>query len=268
LALTADPEHFPALHPDQPAFRQKTRDKAAQPIYLPERRRISMKSLAIYLSGATVLLYLAPTALAAGFDDSVRAQFFAGFFGNGAALEKAMTAAEGVIAANSADTPEALAWHGGGLMLQSGVRFRAGDPAAAGELWARGLGEMEKAGQLAPKNPAVLIPRAAIWFGVSRQAPPDRARPLLEKAIADYELVYRIQESYFETLNNHMKSQLLFGLGDGYNRAGNPQKAKFYFEKLAALGNGVDHADQARKYLAGESYTVIGPGCSGCHDSK
>jgi hypothetical protein len=227
-----------------------------------------MKSLSIYLPGAVAIVALAPAGLAAGFDDAVRAQFFSGFFGDRAALEKAMTAAEAAIAASSADTAEALAWHGGGLMVQSGDRFRAGDSAGAGELWARGMGEMEKAGQLAPKNPAVLIPRAAIWFGVSRQAPPDRARPLLEKAIADYEVVYRIQRGYFDTLNNHMKSQLLFGLADGYNRAGNPQKAKFYFEKLAALGKGVDHADQARQYLAGETYTVSGPGCGGCHEAK
>lgn len=227
-----------------------------------------MKSLRIYVPCVLAILAMAPAAFAAGFDDAVRAQFFSGFFGDAAALEKAMAAAEAVMASNSADTPEALAWHGGGLMVQSGQRFRAGDAAGAGELWARGLGEMNKAGELTPKNPAVLIPRAAIWFGVSRQAPPDRARPLLEKAIADYELVYHIQEGYFDTLNNHMKSQLLFGLADGYNRAGNSQKAKFYFEKLAALGSGVDHADQARQYLAGQSYAVNGPGCGGCHDSK
>lgn len=227
-----------------------------------------MRGLFTYGHLMLAALALAQGGFATGFDDAVRAQFFSGFFGDQAALEKAMGAAAAVIAANSADTPEALAWHGGGLMVESGQRFRAGDAAAAGELWARGLGEMEKAGQLAPKNPAVLIPRAAIWFGVSRQAPPDRARPLLEKAISDYELVYHIQESYFDTLNNHMKSQLLFGLADGYSRAGNPQKAKFYFERLAALGSGVDHVDQARRFLAGEAYTVTGPGCGGCHDSK
>ena len=227
-----------------------------------------MKSLPKYAPLLLAVLAAAPPSFAAGFDDAVRAQFFSGFFGDQAALEKAMTSAEAVIAANAPETPEALAWHGGGLMVQSGQRFRAGEGRAAGELWARGLGEMERAGQLAPKNPAVLIPRAAIWFAVSRQAPPDRARPLLEKAISDYELVYHIQESYFDTLNNHMKSQLLFGLADGYNRTGNPEKAKFYFEKLSALGSGVDHVDQARRYLAGETYTVTGPGCGGCHDSK
>jgi hypothetical protein len=227
-----------------------------------------MKSVPIYLPVTLAILAMAPAGFAAGFDDAVRAQFFSGFFGDRAALDKAMTSAKAVIAANSADMPEALAWHGGGLMVESGQRFGAGDAAAAGELWARGLGEMEKAGQLAPKNPAVLIPRAAIWFAVSRQAPPDRERPLLEKAIADYELVYRIQESYFDTLSNHMKSQLLFGLADGYNRAGNPEKAKSYFEKLATLGSGVDHVDQARQYLAGGKYAASGPGCCGCHDSK
>ena len=103
-----------------------------------------MKYLSTCLTRGLVILALAATGFAAGFDDAVRAQFFSGFFGDPAALGKAMAAAEAVIAANSADTPEALAWHGGGLMVQSGQRFRAGDAAAAGELWARGLGEMEK----------------------------------------------------------------------------------------------------------------------------
>jgi len=71
-----------------------------------------------------------------------------------------------------------------------------------------------------------------------------------------------------KSLLNYMKSQLLFGGGNGYNRAGNPQKAKFYFEKPAALGSGVDHVEQARQYLAGETYTVTGPGSGGCHSSK
>lgn len=219
-------------------------------------------------AAAVAALAMAPLVFAAGFDDQVRGEFFSGFFGNRVALESAMKSAEDEIASNAADKAEALAWHGGGLMVLSGDKFREGDPATAGELWARGVEEMNQAGDLAPKNPAVLIPRAAIWMGVSRQAPPDRARPLLVKAVADYEAVYRIQEPYFDKLSPHMKSQLLFGLADGYNRIGNQEKARFYFEKLALLGGGTDHVDQAKAYLAGEKYTVNGPGCNGCHTSK
>ncbi len=228
-----------------------------------------MKLSSISAAVASLSLALAPAACAAAdFNDQVRAEFFQGFFGNQAALGQAMKAAEDVIASNSAGRPEALAWHGGGLMVESGAAFRDGNSQSAAELWARGMGEMEQAGSLAPANPAVLIPRAAIWFGVSRQAPPDRARPLIEKAVADYESVYRVQEPYFDKLGTHMRSQLLFGLADGYNRLGNAEKAKFYFEKLATLPAGADHLDQARAYLAGQPYNVNGPGCSGCHESK
>ena len=199
---------------------------------------------------------------AAHFDDKVRGDFFAGFAGDNAAFERAMQ--------NSATDPsaEAMAWHGGGLMVLSGQKFQQGDYAAGGDLWARGVAEMDKAGAMEPDNPAVLIPRAAVWFVASRQAPPDRGRPLIEKAVADYEHVYELQQAYFDKLDTHMRSELLFGLADGHARLGNADKARGYFEKLAAIGPASGHLEQAQLYLKGEKYAIQGLGCVGCHSQK
>jgi tetratricopeptide (TPR) repeat protein len=161
-----------------------------------------------------------------------------------------------------------MSWHGAGQLLLSGRSFNQGDVARGAELWSNALNEMDEAGKREPDNPAILIPRAAAWFAASRNAPPEMGEPLLKKAIADYEHVYDLQKDYFDRLNIHMKSELLFGLADGWARAGDSAKAHSYFEKLAALGPDSGHKEQAEHYLAGERYEVKGIGCAGCHTGK
>jgi hypothetical protein len=205
---------------------------------------------------------------AAHFDDRARADFFSGFTGNEQALDRAMASAEEAIAHEPKMAAEAMAWHGAGLLLLSGRSFNQGDVAGGAELWTKAVSEMDDAGKREPDNPAVLIPRAAAWFAASRNAPPDMGQPLLQKALADYEHVYDMQKAYFDTLNIHMRSELLFGLADGWARHGDAAKARMYFEKLAALGPESGHKEQADQYLAGQPYSVKGIGCAGCHTSK
>jgi hypothetical protein len=49
---------------------------------------------------------------------------------------------------------------------------------------------------------------------------------------------------------------------------GNAEKARAYFEKLAAIGPESGHLEQATQYLDGQKYTVRGAGCAGCHTGK
>ena len=211
---------------------------------------------------------LAPALFAARFDEKVRNDFFAGFAGDRAALERGMRVSGEMIAQDPNGSAEALAWHGGGLMFQAGQKFQQGDVAAGGELWGKASAEMEKAGALAPDSPAVLVPRAAVWFAASRTAPPQMSKPILEKAVADYEHVHDLQKDFFETLSVHMRGELLFGLADGYARLGNDEKARMYFTKLSAIGPETGHKEQAAKFLAGEKYAITGTGCHGCHTGK
>jgi hypothetical protein len=211
---------------------------------------------------------LASTLFAGRIDEKIRNDFFAGFTGDQAALERAMRVSGEAIALDPNGSAEALAWHGGGLLVLAGQKFQQGDFAAGGELWGKASAEMEKAGVLEPDNPAVLVPRASVWFAASRTAPPQMSKPILTKAIADYEHVYELQKTYFDTLSTHMRGELLFGLADGNARNGNDAKARIYFAKLAEIGPATGHLEQAKLYLRGEKYTVGSVSCHGCHTAK
>jgi hypothetical protein len=207
------------------------------------------------------------TALSAQprFDYLVRNDFFAGFSGDATALDRGMKVCEQVLAQNPKDA-EAMVWHGGGLFYMSGQMFRKGDPNKGMELYQRGIKEMDDAAALAPTNVGVLIPRGATLLTASRTMPPgDPASKLLKQALIDYEKVYELQSSYFDTLSGHAQGELLFGLAERFLRAGNEAKARAYFEKLAAARPSVGHYAEAKTWLDTGKLDSKRAACTGCH---
>jgi tetratricopeptide (TPR) repeat protein len=199
------------------------------------------------------------------FDLMVRADFFAGFAGDAARLQRAMEACEKTLAANPHHA-EAMVWHGAGLLFQSGLAFQRQDAPAGVDLWTRGLKEMDEAVAIAPDNVGVLIPRGAVLLQASRRAPQDRARPLVEQAVADYERALTIQGSSFETLGDHPKGELLFGLAEGFSRLGRTDKARLYFDRLTKEAAGSGHTPAAQAWLETGALPASAPlGCVGCH---
>jgi tetratricopeptide (TPR) repeat protein len=199
------------------------------------------------------------------FDFKVREDFFAGFTGNGPALERAMKTCEEVLSKNPTNA-EALVWHGGGLFFMSGRSFQKGEVAQGMELYNRGLKEMDEAVALAPDNVGVLIPRGATLLTGTRAMPPGGpARKLLAQGLADYEKVYELQKPYFDTLSGHAQGELLFGLAEGYVRAANETKAREYFEKLVAVGPSSGHDAEAKAWLETGKLDPKRVACSGCH---
>jgi tetratricopeptide (TPR) repeat protein len=199
------------------------------------------------------------------FDFLVRNDFFAGFSGDAAALDRGMKACEQILA-QSPNHAEAMVWHGGGLFFMSGQFFRKGDPNKGMELYQRGLKEMDDAVALAPTNVGVLIPRGATLLTGSRFMPPgEQASKLLMQGLTDFEKVYDLQSSYFDTLSGHARGELLFGLAEGYLRAGNEAKAREYFEKLVAAGSAVGHYTEAKAWLETGKLDPKQAACTGCH---
>jgi hypothetical protein len=195
----------------------------------------------------------------------VRADMFAGLAGDAARFAKAMAFCEQMLARHPKH-PEALVWHGSGLFFEAGQAFQKGDMAKGGPLWERGLAEMNEAVALAPDSLAVVIPRGAVLLQASRFVPPAMARPLLETALRDYEHVLALQKSYFHTLGDHPKGELLFGLADGHARLGDNVKARMYFERLIADAPSSGQAPRGRAWLeTGVVPEAKGLGCFGCH---
>ena len=202
------------------------------------------------------------------FDYKVRSYFFAGFAGDAASLEKGMKICADSIAADPKNA-EALVWHGAGLFYESGQFFQKGDQQKGGELWARGLKEMDDAVALAPDQLGVVIPRGAVLLTASRYVPnTEMARPLIEKGVGDFEKTYQLQEANFDKLGTHPRGELMIGMADGYNRLGNQEKAQEWFERIQKTMPGTPYEKSASTWLETKSLTPAQSGCLGCHTGK
>lgn len=226
-----------------------------------------MTIITVFLALVFTLFGFTASLDAQRFDMVVRADFFAGFGGDEARLQKAMTTCETILAENPTHA-EALVWHGGGLLFRAGQRFQAGDAEKGFQLFQEGLAQMNQAAALQPANVAVLIPRGAVLLTATRTMEATLARPLLEQAVADYEKVLSIQESFFATLGDHPRGELLFGLAEGSARLGRPEQARLYFERLIKDAPTSGQTVRAQEWLkTGTLPKIAGAGCIGCHKS-
>jgi tetratricopeptide (TPR) repeat protein len=224
--------------------------------------RKNLDALFVLLAAAAVLLGQER------FDLKVRTYFFAGFSGNAASLATGMTMCEEALKADPKNA-EALVWHGGGLLFQAGQAFQKGDSQNGMQLWTRGLKEMDDAVAIAPEDLGVRIPRGAVLFASSRNLPsPEMARPLVEKAVGDFEEAYKLQGPDLSKLGTHPHGELMIGLADGYNRLGNQEKAQEWFERIQKDMPGTAYAKSAATWLETKSLAPEQAGCLGCHTGK
>lgn len=90
---------------------------------------------------------------------------------------------------------------------------------------------------------------------------------MLATGVGDYEKTLEIQQPYFKDLSAHARGELLLGLADGWNRPGNTEKAKGYFERMAAELGGSVYERKAKAWLSGASEAKAPDfyNCTGCH---
>ncbi len=215
----------------------------------------------------TMIAAAAQAPAPARFDMVVRGDFFAGFGGDQERLARGMDACERALAANPKHA-EALVWHGSGLAFRGGMAFQRGDAQTGMDLWGRGLAEMDEAVALEPDNVAVRIPRGAMLLQATRNMQPPMAKPLIEKALGDYERTLALQTAsgVFTSLGDHSKGELLFGLAEGYARLGDTEKARQFFERLVKDAPDSGQAPKAREWIAsGLLPAAKGLTCVGCH---
>ncbi|MGH9936135.1 MAG: hypothetical protein ACREAM_07815, partial [Blastocatellia bacterium] len=166
------------------------------------------------------------------FDLKVRDDMFAGLRGDKAAFARAMKMCEDQLARNPKH-PEALVWHGSGLLFQAGEHFNRKETAQGLAKWTQGLREMDEAVALKPEAVGTRVARGATLIPVSDFVPDaNEKKQLLERGVSDYEKTLALQTAYFAQLSTHARAELLFGLAAGYAKLGNAEKARHYFERL------------------------------------
>ena len=183
------------------------------------------------------------------FDELVREDFFAGLGGDETKFQRAMKLCEDTLAKQPKHA-EAMVWHGSGLMWLAGQSYQKADLQRGSELWEQGLKEMNEALALEPNNVGVLIPRGATFLEASKHVPmPDVQQSLLQQGLAAYEKTLTLQQSYFASLSVHAKGELLIGLADGWDRAGDKRNARAYYERILKDCPGSSYAERAKKWL-------------------
>lgn len=223
----------------------------------------SRKTLVATLSAAAIAF----AQTGPRFDHLVRNDYFAGFAGDKAALDRAFEKT-GAVLEKDPKHAEAMVWHGAGIFYQSGMAFRGGDQQKGMELFSKGTGMMEQAVKLAPDSVAVRVPRGAILLQSTVQMPPAVAKPLIENGLSDYLRAYEIQKGEASTMGEHPKGELFFGIADAYRRLGNEEKATEWFTMTTKALPGTNYAKRANVWLETKTLTPAQVRCVGCHVDK
>ncbi len=198
------------------------------------------------------------------FDMKVRNYFFAGLAGDAASLQKGMKICEDILA-NDPKQPEALVWHGTGLITESREAFQKGDQQNGAAMWQRGLDEMDQAEAMAPNDLGVRIVRGAVLLIASQYLPSEAAHPLIEKGLSDYEKAYSVQGPDLGHLGTHKSGELMIGMADAYARLGQEDNARQWFERIQKELPGTPYANSAATWLQTKTLEPRQAGCLSCH---
>jgi tetratricopeptide (TPR) repeat protein len=198
------------------------------------------------------------------FDMKVRNYFFAGLAGDAASLQKGMKICEEILSSDP-NQPEALVWHGTGLVSESRAAFQKGDQQNGATLWQRGLDEMDQAEEMAPNDLGVRIVRGAVLLIASQYLPAEAAQPLIEKGLSDYQQAYAVQGPDLTHLGTHKSGELMIGMADAYARLGQPDKAQQWFERIQKDLPGTPYASSAATWLETKTLAPRQAGCLSCH---
>jgi len=222
------------------------------------------------LTSLIVMLLLTAAVLAQETSESRRAgaDLIGSLTGDMERFERGMKAIEAILAKNPKD-PEAQVMYGNGVLARAGKAFEKGEVANAMKLWQSGLDEMAQAVETAPENIYVRARRGVFLITASRSTPPAMGKPLVELAVSDFEKVLQVRERE-QTLSQrstHQRGELLTSLADGWDRMGNADKARGYFERVTKDLKGTIYEQKAKTWLEGKAEAKSPEffACTGCH---
>jgi tetratricopeptide (TPR) repeat protein len=199
---------------------------------------------------------------------SAGTDLLAGLVGDMVRFERGMRTLDEILLKNPNDM-EAKVLHGNGVMARAGDAFKVGDNAKAIQLWQNGLDEMAQAVQAAPENVFVRARRGVFMISASRSTPPQMAKSLLETAVADFGKVLEIREKEHTLAERsvHQRGELLTGLADGWDRLGDKEKARGYFERITKDLKGTVYEQRANAWLENKPEAKAAEyfACTGCH---
>lgn len=196
----------------------------------------------------------------------VREDIFAGFMtGDMVRFGAGMAKVDAILAA-SPGTPDAVAWRGGGLLLQAVRAFESGQRGEFDRLYALAKGEFQRATELETGDKAAVLAIAGGSYTVfADRVPPEYRREAWTKVRENYLGLREIQKDYFDKLPPHFRGELLAGLAQAEQRLG--EQGNALNELIAALPDSL-YASRARRWQGQpELASKTSLTCQTCHDA-
>lgn len=201
------------------------------------------------------------------FDHLVREDLFAGFGGDDIALARGLAMCEATLSKDPKHS-EALVWRGAVRIFQASKHFAKKEMREGGDLWTKGLKDMDDAVELDPKNPGVRIPRAAVLLPAARNSPPFMSKPILKKVLDDFEAMTKLQEDRLslDKMGEHPLGELRMGLADTYRLMGKPEKSTEQLRLIREQMPDTAYAERADEWLKAPNDAKLAHQCIGCHE--
>ncbi len=166
------------------------------------------------------------------FDNDLITDFYKGMGGDEPSLERAITKAAKILAANPKDA-QALVWTGSVNLAQSGKVFMAGNFAEGGKLWAEGRRKMDEAVALDGENVEILIVRGSTYLSASAKYPvKEEADKLRLLGRADLEKIIAVTEGKTDGKSVGIRAKSIIILSKHYSETGDKEKAESYKKML------------------------------------
>ena len=100
----------------------------------------------------------------------------------------------------------------------------------------------------------------------TRQMPPPFSQRMLEKARADYQRVFDLQQDRLDRIGAHPLGELLQGLGDIYSRQEKTDEAEKYYGMIQQMLKETEYARRAALWMqTKQPLQAEQTACVGCH---
>ena len=198
------------------------------------------------------------------FAHSVREDIFAGFSGNDKALNRGITKCDEALKLNPKHA-EAMVWKGAAGVYLAGKSILANQTSEGMALLNKSLKEMDEAVKLEPRNLGVRVPRGAILLSAGRNAPSILGKPLIEKALVDFQTIYEQQKDNLTSLGTHPQGELRMGLADMYRALGQFDQSNTQLQGIVKDMPNTRYAAEAKDWLAAKKEARLEHRCIGCH---
>ncbi len=166
-----------------------------------------------------------------------------------------------------ADLPEIQAWESSVLGLRAANAFKEGKTNDANELLDQAVKLQNEALAKAPKSVGVIAVVGGTWVTIADRFPSEQSKPLWQTTLAMYKSLLKMQESILPKLPLHNRGELLTGIVQAAQRAGDTATFDKYFpvaqESLKGTSYGALLARWASEPALRDRTNIS---CKSCHD--